>query len=110
MARSAWLALLPVLLVPAASADVAAEREAELRNMLRHDCGACHGLRLAGGLGPPLTPAALSDKSSPALAAIIRRGVPGTPMPPWEALLSAEEARWLADRIKGIEPQGSTRP
>ena len=103
-----WIALACALLEPAAGAEIGAARETELQHMLSHDCGACHGMRLSGGLGPPLTAAALSDKSSTALAAIIRHGVPGTPMPPWEALLSADEARWLADFIKGIEPGRST--
>ena len=81
-------------------AEIAGERQAELRHMLTHDCGSCHGLRLTGGLGPPLTADKLADRESPALAAIIRHGVPGTPMPPWKAMLSDEEARWLADFMK----------
>jgi len=110
MARWAWAVTLTALLIPVADAEIGAEREAELRHMLSHDCGACHGMRRSGGLGPPLTPTALTAKSSPALAAIIRQGVPGTPMPPWKALLSAEEARWLADFIKGVNEDGSLRP
>ena len=102
--------MLAALLACAAGADIGADREAQLRSMLSHDCGACHGLRLTGGLGPPLTPNALAGKPAPALAEIIRRGVPGTPMPPWSALLSAEEAYWLADFIKGSEDRGSVRP
>ena len=90
------LALAPGL----AGAEIAGERQAELRHMLTHDCGSCHGLRLTGGLGPPLTAVKLADRESPALAAIIRHGVPGTPMPPWGAMLSDEEARWLADFMK----------
>jgi cytochrome c55X len=26
-------------------------------------------------------------------------GRPGTPMPPWRALLSEDEARWIANRL-----------
>lgn len=97
--RHAWLIL--VTLWPlVAAADVPAERQAELRHLLVHDCGSCHGLRLTGGLGPPLTPLTLAGKESPALAGIIRQGLPGTPMPPWKAMLSDEEARWLADYLK----------
>ena len=107
MARSrracACLALALALLEPAAGVEPGTDRAAELRNMLSHDCGACHGMRLTGGLGPPLTPETLAGKSAPALAAIIRHGVPGTPMPAWEALLSAEDARWLADFIKATD-------
>lgn len=98
------------MLLPAAGAEIDADREAQLRHMLSHDCGACHGMRLTGGLGPPLTPTALAGKPAPALAEIIRRGVPGTPMPPWNALLSAEEAQWLADFIKDIDDHGGARP
>lgn len=97
--RLAWLplvALWPLMGV----AEVPGERQAELRHLLVHDCGSCHGLRLTGGLGPPLTPVTLAGKESPALAIIIRQGLPGTPMPPWKAMLSDEEARWLADYLK----------
>ena len=34
------------------------------------------------------------------LTAIILDGVPGTPMPPWRPLLSEQEARWIADKLK----------
>ena len=36
----------------------------------------------------------------PAVAAIILNGIPGTPMPAWRALLSEEDARWIADTLK----------
>ena len=53
----------------AASADappsLSDERQAELRNFLVQDCSSCHGLRMAGGLGPPLGPAAIADKTGP---------------------------------------------
>ena len=110
MANRSWIVLALALFPCLAGADVPAERQAELRHMLTHDCGSCHGLRRSGGLGPPLTPATLEDKESPALAAIIRHGVPGTPMPPWKAMISDEEARWLADFMKGNSQNGSTIP
>jgi cytochrome c55X len=93
-----------------AGAEVPAERQLELRHMLTHDCGSCHGLRLTGGLGPPLTADMLAGRESPVVAAIIRHGVPGTPMPPWKAMISEEEARWLADFIKSASDQGSSTP
>ena len=103
--------LLAVALAPGlAGAEVPAERQAELRHMLTHDCGSCHGLRLTGGLGPPLTAARLAGMESPAVAAIIRNGVPGTPMPPWKAMISEEEARWLADFMKHTSKRGSSTP
>lgn len=76
-----------------------ARREA-LRNLLVHDCGSCHGLTLKGGLGRPLTPSAVADRSVAALADIILDGIPGTPMPPWRGFLTVEEARTIAEFIK----------
>jgi len=67
---------------------------------LKQDCGACHGLRLTGGLGPPLTPRALKDKSAGSLVATIVSGRPGTAMPPWRPFLSEAEAEWLVARLQ----------
>lgn len=91
-----------MLWAAAALGDVSADRQAELRHMLAHDCGSCHGLRLTGGLGPPLTSASLETREVAALKAIIMEGVPGTPMPPWKGLVSGEEAGWLARYMKGL--------
>jgi cytochrome c55X len=68
--------------------------------MVRHDCGSCHGLTLAGGLGPALLPAALQGKPVEYLESMILRGRAGTAMPGWEGLLSEEEARWIASRLR----------
>lgn len=76
-----------------------------LFNLLRQDCGACHGLTLKGGLGKPLTPEHLTPWSREQLAAIILEGVPGTPMPPWRALLSERDAAHIADLLKNGIPQ-----
>lgn len=75
-------------------------RRAELLNMLKHDCGSCHGLTMKGGLGPPLLPDVLRNKPVDFLAATILYGRPGTPMPPWRPFLSPQEAAWLAERIR----------
>ena len=80
-------------------------RQRELVRMVRQDCGSCHGLRLTGGLGPPLTPDALGDKPVQSLAAAIFHGRPGTPMPPWRRLLSEPEAQWIAERLVTGFPQ-----
>ena len=75
-------------------------RQDELVYLLRHDCGSCHGMTLKGGLGPSLLPAALADLAAESLIDIILRGVPGTPMPPWNPELTPAEAAWLVRQIK----------
>jgi cytochrome c55X len=75
-------------------------RHAELRHLLRHDCGSCHGMTLAGGLGPALTPEALAEKPVEYLEAMILRGRTGTAMPGWQGLLSEADVRWIAQELK----------
>lgn len=78
-------------------------RQAELLNLVRHDCGSCHGLTMAGGLGLPLSPELLKDKPREMLSETILRGRPGTPMPPWQDFLTEEEAAWIVDLLlKGM--------
>lgn len=110
MASRFWMVLATALWSLACVAELPAERQAQLQHLLSHDCGSCHGLRLTGGLGPPLTPTTLAGKDLPALATIIRHGVPGTPMPPWKAIISDEEARWLAEFMKGTSHDRSNGP
>jgi cytochrome c55X len=93
--------LAPLLFAGAVAAgEVAQDRQRALVHLLRHDCGSCHGMTLRGGLGPPLTAAALDGKSPAALEAIILFGRPGTPMPPWAGMLSEDEVRWLVEALK----------
>ncbi|HEY1361253.1 MAG TPA: cytochrome c [Xanthobacteraceae bacterium] len=73
---------------------------AKLGELVRHDCGSCHGFTLRGGLGKPLTVDRLAQWDSDQLTQVILDGVPGTPMPPWRPLLSESEARWIADHLK----------
>jgi len=103
------LAGLAILSWPAHSADIedgaretspAPARQAELHHMVRHDCGSCHGLTLAGGLGPALSAQALVDKPVDYIEAMILRGRPGTAMPGWKGLLSDDEAHWIAQELK----------
>jgi cytochrome c55X len=75
-------------------------RQHQLVQMVRHDCGSCHGLTLAGGLGPALLPDALQGKPVDYLEAMILRGRPGTAMPGWKGLLSEDEARWIAVELR----------
>lgn len=98
MHRVAGLALLAC--AAAAAAQPAPARRAELVELVREDCGACHGLTLKGGLGPSLEAAALADKDSEQLSFVILHGRRGTPMPPWRGLLSEDEARWVVEALK----------
>ena len=93
------VAALCVALAEAAN-DVPPPRQDELLHLLTQDCGSCHGMTLGGGLGKPLTADRLAAWDRDQIAAIILNGVPGTPMPPWAPLLSAGEARWIANALK----------
>ena len=90
---------------PAASGAPDASRQREIVRLLRQDCGSCHGMRLTGGLGPPLTPQALRDKPSDSLVATIVSGRAGTAMPPWRPFLSEAEAAWLVARLREGDPR-----
>jgi len=90
-----WLTALTVSAAPLPDA-----RRAQLRDLVLEDCGSCHGLRLTGGLGPPLTREALSGRTLAAVAATIRDGRAGTPMPPWKPLLSDADIDWIAHFLK----------
>ena len=81
-----------------------AGREALIR-LVRQDCGSCHGMRLQGGLGTPLTREALAGKPQESLAATILYGRPGTAMPPWKSLLSEEQADWIATQLLSGFPE-----
>ncbi|MGR9014343.1 MAG: c-type cytochrome [Gammaproteobacteria bacterium] len=76
------------------------DRQSTLRNMLKHDCGACHGLTLKGGLGPTLLPEALTEKPDDFLVSTILNGRPGTAMPPWQPFISHDEAAWLVRLLR----------
>ena len=84
-----------------------ATRVQALVHMVRQDCGSCHGMKLTGGLGPPLTPEALAEMPLESLSATIYHGRPGTPMPPWRAMLNETEARWIAERLQQGFPEES---
>ncbi|WP_066149985.1 c-type cytochrome [Hydrogenophaga pseudoflava] len=109
MLRTAFIlsALLlgPVLAFAQSEPSPEASRSRELVRMVRQDCGSCHGMRLTGGLGPALTREALAEFPLDSLAAVIFHGRPGTPMPPWKAMLSEPEARWIALRLQQGFPE-----
>ena len=97
MARLA--ALMLAFALPVQAGEVAPARAQELRHMVRQDCGSCHGLRLTGGLGSPITAQALAGRDPDELAMLILDGLPGSAMPGWRPLLTADEARWIADYL-----------
>lgn len=96
--RGVWLIGLFCCSVCADEPDTA--RQQELTNMLKHDCGSCHGLPPKGGLGPSLMPDALAGKSDALLFDAIRNGRAGTAMPAWRPFLNDAEIRWMVGRLR----------
>lgn len=78
-------------------------RQEELLYLLKQDCGSCHGMRLKGGLGPPLLPNTLKDKPAAYITQVISKGIPESAMPPWENLLSVDEIDYLVYLLKNPE-------
>lgn len=107
----AWLVMVCAGLAPAHSqaepspAQPSFSRQRELIRIVRQDCGSCHGMRLTGGLGSPLTPIALRDRPLASLVATIIHGRPGTPMPGWQAMLSEDDATWIAQQLQSGFPE-----
>lgn len=79
--------------------SLGSERQRELKYLLQHDCGSCHGMRLKGGLGPSLLPDALQGKPAPYLKHVITNGLPGSAMPPWGKLLSEQDIDYLVELL-----------
>lgn len=79
--------------------NISEQRRAELNNLLIQDCGSCHGMTMKGGLGPALTPEVLKTRPKEMIEVTILQGRPGTPMPPWQSILSKEEVRWIVERL-----------
>ncbi len=77
------------------AAEPSPERQTTLHNLLKNDCGACHGLTLQGGMGPALLPNSLAGKPDEFLVSTILNGRTGTAMPPWKNFMSQNEALWL---------------
>lgn len=94
--------LLFLLLVSSScfAAEPSPQRQIELRELLKNDCGACHGLTLQGGLGLPLKPENLAGKPDEYLIEIITNGRKGTAMPPWKPFLNQDEIAWLVQLLK----------
>lgn len=79
--------------------EIPVERQQALLNLLKQDCGSCHGMTLKGGLGPSLLPEALAGKSRTLLAETIRKGRPDKAMPPWGDFISPDETDWLVQQL-----------
>ncbi len=84
---------------------ISKQRSAELTSLLVQDCGSCHGMTMKGGLGPALTPDALKNKPRQMIEVTIANGRPGTPMPPWNKILTKQEIDWMVNTLyEGIKP------
>ena len=92
------LTALAVTSAPAAEPDSA--RQKDLIHLVRQDCGSCHGMRLAGGLGPSLLPEKMADWPDDSLVATILHGRPGTAMPGWQRFMDEADAGWIVSRLK----------
>ena len=94
------IVLLVIVSLPAlsqADTDPDAARKSELLYLLKHDCGSCHGMTRKGGLGPALLPENMQDRPPQMMVNTVLDGRAGTAMPPWRAMLSEADARWLVD-------------
>ena len=98
-----------VLAKTSLSGEPSPDRQSTLRNMLNHDCGACHGLTLKGGLGPALLPEALAGKPDDFLISTILNGRPGTAMPPWQPFMNRDEAAWLVGILRNSDKQNPSK-
>jgi cytochrome c55X len=109
--RRAVTVVLRLLMAGSATAQaIDAAREQRLIRLVRQDCGACHGMRLTGGLGPALTRDAMADKPLDSIAATIVHGRSGTPMPGWRPMLSDADARWIAEQLaRGFPDEAGAR-
>ncbi len=86
-----------------------AQRQRELVRFVRQECGFCHGLRLTGGLGTPLTAEALADQPAEALQSTILYGRAGTAMPGWSPFLSEADTHWIVHKLLQGFPDETAR-
>lgn len=80
-------------------------RQKALVHMVRQECGFCHGLRLTGGLGTPLTADVMRDRPAEAMVATILYGREGTAMPGWAPFITEAEAEWIVRKLQEGFPQ-----
>jgi cytochrome c55X len=94
--------LLPLITSAASikNAPLSTKHKQSLIHLLKQDCGSCHGMTLKGGLGPALLPENLKGKPTLLIKNTILFGRPGTAMPPWQGLLTEQEALWLTKQLQ----------
>jgi len=93
------------LMVPATEVVFSVQEQRDLARFVRQECGFCHGLRLTGGLGAPLTVEAMRQRPLDDLEEVILHGIPGTAMPGWSQHLTPQQVRWIAERLREGLPQ-----
>ena len=89
------LGLTAVAVSTAQAAEPAPARQQELVHLVRQDCGSCHGMRLAGGLGPALLPARLADWPDESLVATILLAAKMSPL--WQVVAGTTVGMLLAN-------------
>ena len=88
----------------AVASELTPTRAEQLIHMVKHDCGSCHGMSLKGGLGPTLLPKAMNKLPLTVIQHTILFGRPGTAMPPWQSILTEQEALWISQQLQqGIQ-------
>ncbi len=85
--------------VPGAMPPPTLARQKALENLVRQDCGSCHGMTLKGGLGPDIRGPRLRAFDAQTLEKTILDGVPGTAMPPWRPELSEQDVHWIVQYL-----------
>jgi mono/diheme cytochrome c family protein len=68
-----------------------------------NNCAVCHGPQRGGGVGPALTPAALTQADS-VYFDVIKNGRTGTAMPPWGSQMTDDEINSMVQYLKNVSP------
>lgn len=95
--RNLFIALALLFSGVSHAADVSSSED--LINLVKQDCGSCHGLTLKGGLGPDIRPQSLSHYDIETLSTVVLDGIPDTAMPPWRPLMSEADAAKIAEYL-----------
>jgi cytochrome c55X len=82
------------------AAEPTADRQTEIRALVKSTCAGCHGADLQGGMGPSLKSDALASKSNDLLITTITDGRKGTAMASWKSTFEADEIKWLVGTLK----------